>query len=40
MNGPSPEERAEADRWLREAGEELAVAERSASDEELPERVA
>jgi HEPN domain-containing protein len=40
MSGPSPEELAEADHWLREAGEELAVAERVASDEELPGRVA
>jgi HEPN domain-containing protein len=40
MSEPSPEELAEADRWLREAGEELAVAERIASDEELPGRAA
>ncbi|MGH9090673.1 MAG: HEPN domain-containing protein [Acidimicrobiales bacterium] len=40
MIGPSPEELAEADHWLREAGEELAVADLIASDEALPGRVA
>ncbi len=39
MCAPSPEELAEAQRWLEEAGEELAVAAVIAADPELPGRV-
>lgn len=40
MSEPSPEDLVEADRWLREAGEDLAVAERVASEKDLPGRTA
>ena len=39
MSAPSPEELNEADRWLREAKEELAVAAHVHSDSQLPSRV-
>lgn len=39
MSGPSPEELAEADGWLREAKEEFAVAAHVHSDSQLPSRV-
>lgn len=40
MNAPSPDEIAEAERWLREAGEELDVARLLAGHEEVPARAA
>ncbi len=40
MSDPSPDDLAEADRWMREAEEELAVAARIASDPDLAARVA
>lgn len=40
MSDPSPEDLEEAARWLQEAGEELAVAARIASELDLPGRVA
>lgn len=40
MSEPSPDELVEADRWLRKAGEELAIAELIASDDDLPGRAA
>jgi HEPN domain-containing protein len=40
MSDPSPEDLAEAARWMREAEEELAVASRIASEPDLPGRVA
>ncbi|MGH9071424.1 MAG: HEPN domain-containing protein [Acidimicrobiales bacterium] len=39
MSAPSPEEIIQAQRWLTEAGEELAVAAVIAADPELPGRV-
>lgn len=39
MSGPSPEELVEADRWLREAGEELDVASYVLGAPHLPGRV-
>lgn len=39
MNVPSPDELVEAERWLEEAGQELAVATLIASAPELPGRV-
>ncbi len=39
MSDPSPDELVEAERWLEEAGEELAVATLIASAPELPRRV-
>lgn len=40
MSDPSPEDLVEAERWMREAEEELAVASRIASEPDLPGRVA
>jgi HEPN domain-containing protein len=40
MSDPSPEELTEAERWMREAEGELAVAMRVASEPDLPGRVA
>jgi HEPN domain-containing protein len=40
MSDPSPEDLAEAERWMREADEEIAVAARIASEPDLPGRVA
>ncbi|MGH9070013.1 MAG: HEPN domain-containing protein [Acidimicrobiales bacterium] len=40
MSVPSPEELVEARRWLKEAGEELAVATVIGGNPELPGRVA
>jgi HEPN domain-containing protein len=40
MSDPSPEDLAEAGRWMQEAEEELAVAARIASEPDLPGRVA
>jgi HEPN domain-containing protein len=40
MSAPSPDDLTEAERWMREAEEELAVAVRIASEPDLPGRVA
>jgi HEPN domain-containing protein len=40
MSDSSPEDLAEATRWIQEAEEELAVAARIASEPDLPGRVA
>lgn len=40
MSDPPPDEHTEAERWLREAREELLVAQRIADDPELPKRSA
>jgi HEPN domain-containing protein len=40
MSDPSPEDLAEADRWMQEAEEELTVAARIAAAPDLPGRIA